>query len=156
MIYVCVMLTFCINWSLVSCNFKVMLSFRTRLLCRSVKWPRILVSERMSWEQCKTIAYIYKSIPQILMLLRYYFRVYNKHKFWIFFHWLCSLTKRVSQWCFPWVCWLCHGTAGRSGNPISTRGTDYAHLITTGKPDYQTFRRPNFQNICYLMVCPVL
>ena len=25
---------------------------------------------------------------------------------------------------------------GRSGNPISTRGTDYAHLITTGIPEF--------------------
>ena len=31
---------------------------------------------------------------------------------------------------------------GRSVNSISTRGTDYAHLITTGTPDFQTFRRP--------------
>ena len=145
MIYVCVMLTFCINWSLVSCNFKVMLSFRTRLLCRSVKWPRILVSERMSWEQYKTTAYIYKFIPQILMLLRYYFRVYNKHKFWTFFHWLRSLTKRVSQWCFPCVC-----TAGRSGNPISTRGTDYAHLITTGTPRFSDL--PTALYVQYLTV----
>ena len=28
---------------------------------------------------------------------------------------------------------------GRSGNPISTRGTDYAHLITTVSPGFSDF-----------------
>ena len=37
------------------------------------------------------------------------------------------------QGCRPCVCQGCHGTPDfvRSVNPISTRGTDYAHLITT-------------------------
>ena len=30
----------------------------------------------------------------------------------------------------------------RSINPISTRGADCAHLIITGTPDFQSFRRP--------------
>ena len=28
---------------------------------------------------------------------------------------------------------------GRSVNPMSTRGTDYAHLITTGTPGFSDF-----------------
>ena len=31
---------------------------------------------------------------------------------------------------------------GRLVNPISTRGADYAHHITTCPPDFQTFLRP--------------
>ena len=33
---------------------------------------------------------------------------------------------------------------GRAVNPISTRGTDYAHQITTRppRPDFDTFRHP--------------
>ena len=31
---------------------------------------------------------------------------------------------------------------GRSVNPISTRGADYAHQIILAPPDFQTFLRP--------------
>ena len=31
---------------------------------------------------------------------------------------------------------MTHPDFGRSVNPISTRGTDYAHLITTGTPGF--------------------
>ena len=31
---------------------------------------------------------------------------------------------------------MAHPDFGRSVNPISTRGTDYAHLITTGTPGF--------------------
>ena len=31
---------------------------------------------------------------------------------------------------------------GRSVNPISTKGADYAHQIIRAPPDFQTFRRP--------------
>ena len=31
---------------------------------------------------------------------------------------------------------MAHPDFGRSINPISTRGTDYAHLITTGTPGF--------------------
>ena len=33
-------------------------------------------------------------------------------------------------------CEMAHTDFGRSVNPISTRGTDYAHLITTGTPGF--------------------
>ena len=33
-------------------------------------------------------------------------------------------------------CAMAHPIIGRSVNPISTRGTDYAHLITTGTPGF--------------------
>ena len=33
-------------------------------------------------------------------------------------------------------CAMAHPDFGRSVNPISTRGTDYAHLITTGTPGF--------------------
>ena len=31
---------------------------------------------------------------------------------------------------------------GQTVNPISTRGADYAHHITTSPPDFQTLRQP--------------
>ena len=33
-------------------------------------------------------------------------------------------------------CAMAHSDFGRSVNPISTRGTDYAHLTTTGTPEF--------------------
>ena len=33
-------------------------------------------------------------------------------------------------------CAMAHPDFGRSVNPISTRGTDYAHLITSGTPGF--------------------
>ena len=48
---------------------------------------------------------------------------------------------QILQRCRPWGCRGCHGAMappdfGRSVNPVSTRGTDYAHLITTGTPGF--------------------
>ena len=44
----------------------------------------------------------------------------------------------TSQGCHPWGCQgsMAPLDFGRSVNPISTRGTDYAHLITTGTPGF--------------------
>ena len=60
-----------------------------------------------------------------------------------------KISKPISKffWCQAVVpgcagCAMAHPDFGRSLNPVSTRGTDYAHLITTLTPDFQTFRRP--------------
>ena len=45
-------------------------------------------------------------------------------------HMPVGLGRAVVQGCVG--CAMAHPDFGRSGNPISTGGTDYAHLITTG------------------------
>ena len=42
------------------------------------------------------------------------------------------------QACRPWVCLVCHGTPNfwQISYPFQPRGTDYAHLITTGTPRF--------------------
>jgi hypothetical protein len=45
----------------------------------------------------------------------------------------------LCQGCHPWGCRGCRAPPpdfGRSVNPISTRDTEYAHLITTGTPGF--------------------
>ena len=42
-------------------------------------------------------------------------------------------------------CAMAHPDFGRSVNPIATRGTDYAHLITTGTPGFSDLpTTPNY------------
>ena len=70
----------------------------------------------------------------------------------------CANLCAKSHICRPVVpgCAMAHPICGRSVNPISTRGTDYAHLITTGPPrfsdlptalDFAGWKWPNIGDI---------
>ena len=43
---------------------------------------------------------------------------------------------------------MAYSDFGRSVNPISNRGRDYAHQIIMAPPDFQTFLRPCMYYVC--------
>ena len=74
----------------------------------------------------------HKFLFQKLTQLSYYSQVSIKR----------ASSLKSSNYCYRPVdpgcagCAMAHPDFGRSVNPISTRGTDYPHLITTGTPGF--------------------